>query len=431
MDTEKLKQQLIDRLADNYDDFRAKLLTKDRGVLIDNAAEIAATRHAYEYLNSYEFTGAELKYLLQFQNPLEVTVAHWPRLDVLGSTLDDTIAEICTEQDDLKLYPLVTDAKPKESLRKFMDIDIITSLHSIMEQVTAFNREHFEFDRKVILKAARSEEPEMRNLLWICSEDGTCVYVERDAFIEGKEAYYDVQICLPENEKIYSVEITGVKNDVVCGNIYECDRHQYAKQALQAASPANVILIFNDGQEKKLPHYRYDSRLKSTYEYHTQAKIVEVRNEPEDESVVQGALRQEHERRERLPKGRLDAHVQKLADQRVQAEADRITSALEKLTEPNSPKKEHFMVPLSPHFIQISSTGDMDALTDKLGAHFPAQAFYFLVPDGEKTPHFFIKPEAVRQVSAQRKPSIKKQLAAPPVHNDKQPSEKKQDREVR
>lgn len=435
MDTEKMKQQLLDRLADNYEDFRAELLTRDRGVLMDNAAEISSTRHAYEYLNSYEFTGEELEYLLQFQNPLEVVASHWPSLDVLGNTLDDTIAEVCEQQEDVNLYPLITDEKPKEPMRKFMNVDVIAALHSIMEQVTAFNREDIEYNRKAILKAAQSDEPEKRNLLWLCREGGTHMHTERDVFIKGTRSYNNVQFyhrdCQSERVAIYGVEITGIKNGVVRGNIYERDRHQYAELAFWGASPyTDVTLTFISGQELRIPEkdYVYPARRDLEYEH---GKIMEVRNEPEDESVVQGALRREHQRRERLPKGRLDAHLQKLADQRVQKEADRIAAALEKLTEPNSPKKIHFMVPLSPHFQQIASTRDMSDLVDKMAAHFPGQAFYFQVPDGEKAPCFFIKPEAVRQTAAERKPSIKSQLVTPPVPGDKPPAQKNHDREVR
>lgn len=435
MDTEKMKQQLIDRLADNYNDFRTELLTRERGVLIDNAAEIAATRHAYEYLNSYEFSSAELKYLLQFKNPLEVAASHWPSLDVLGNTLDDTIAEVCEQQDDLKLYPLITDAEPKETLRKIMNVDVIAALHSIMEQVTAFNREDFEYNRKMVMKAVQSEEPEKRNLLWLCRENGTHMHMERDVFIKGTRSYNNIQFyhrdCQSERVVLYGVEITGVKKGVVRGNIYERDRHQYAELAFRGASPqTDVTLTFINGQELRIPEKDFDYPARRNLEYQY-GKIVEVRNEPEDESVVQGALLREHQRRERLPKGRLDTHLQKLADQRVQKEADRITTALEKLTEPNSPKKAHFMVPLSAGFSYVASTADMDRLVDKMAAQFPGQEFYFQVPDGEKTPHFFIKPEAVRQSAAERKPSIKSQLAAPPAPGDKPPEQKKQNREVR
>jgi len=432
LDIEKLRQQFIDRVTENYADFTANLLTCDRQVLIDNADSISAMKNTYQSLmQNRTFQETELNHLLQFVNPLEVVAHHGTDFALIG----DIVKDLLSEPEDEKFYPLVTDAKPKEPLRKFMNVDVIASLQSIMEQVTVYCRADFDIDRGTITRAALSEEPEKRNLLWLCRQGGTHLHTERDVFIKGTKSHNNIQFyhrdCQSEKAVLYSVEITGVKNGVVRGNIYERDRHQYAELAFRGASPyTDVTLTFISGRELRIPQkdFVYPTQQDLEYEH---GKIMEVRNEPEDESVVQGALRREHERRERLPKGRFDAHVQKLADQRVQAEADRITSALEKLTEPNSPKKDHFMVPLSPHFIQISSTGDMDALTDKLGAHFPAQAFYFQVPDGEKMPHFFIKPEAVRPSVAERKPSIKEQLAAPPVQGDKQPSKKKQDREVR
>ncbi len=40
MDTEKLRRQLIDRITENYSEYRANLLLKDRQELIDGAGRI-------------------------------------------------------------------------------------------------------------------------------------------------------------------------------------------------------------------------------------------------------------------------------------------------------------------------------------------------------------------------------------------------------
>lgn len=432
MDTGKLKQQLIDRLTENYSEYQTDLLTCERQDLIDNADSIAAMKSTYDYLTQqHEFKDLELVYLLKFANPLEVVAHHGLNVSLLA----DIVGKVLNEHDDIKSDTLIMDEKPKESLRKFMNVDIIATLYSIMEQITAFCREDFEYDRKAILKAAHSVEPENRDLLWLCRENGTQIHMERDIFIKGTRSYNNIQFyhqdCQSERVALYGVEITGIKNGVVRGNIYERDRHQYAELAFRLASPySDVTLTFISGQKLCIPakDYVYLARQDLEFEH---GKIMEVRNEAEDESVVQGALRREHERRQRLPKGQFNTHVQKLADQRVQAEAERITAALEKLTEPNSPKKAHFMVPLSLHFQQIASTCDMDKLMDKMAAHFSRQAFYFQVPDGGKTPCFFIKPEAVHQSAAERKPSIKSQLTAHSLPDDKPPTQKNHNLEVR
>lgn len=437
MDTQKLNEQLMERIEQNNSDYLNGLLSYDRQDLIDNARKIYRHDQAYELLCNYPLDEPDIRFLLQFQNPLEVVCDRWGRCSLEQGDMDvfgDVILESLQQPEALKLYPLATDTKPKEPLRKFMNVDVIASMQSIMGQVTSSYQNDFEYNKAHILKAAHSGEPDKRSLLWLCRESGTHLHQERDVFIKGTSAHNNIQFyhrdCLSEKAVLYSVEITGMKKGVVRGNLYERDRHGYAELAHRGASPyTDVTLTFISGKELRIPHdeFTYSKQNDLEYDY---GKIIEVRHEPEDESVVQGALQREQERRERLPKGRLDTHVQKLADQRIQTEADRITSSIEKLTEPNSPKKAHFMVPLSPYFNQLASTRDMDKLVDKLGGKYPPQAFYFTVPDGEKTPCFFIKPEAVRQSALEHKPSIKEQLAVPPVTGEK-PAEKTKDRETR
>ena len=77
MDMEKARQQLIDRLTENYADYRAELLLKDRQELIDGADRIAKTAEVFQYFTKHPLTEAEASYFLNFQNPLEVAVDHW------------------------------------------------------------------------------------------------------------------------------------------------------------------------------------------------------------------------------------------------------------------------------------------------------------------------------------------------------------------
>ena len=48
MDTEKLRRQLIDRITENYREYRANLLLKDRQELIDGAGRIADTALVFQ-----------------------------------------------------------------------------------------------------------------------------------------------------------------------------------------------------------------------------------------------------------------------------------------------------------------------------------------------------------------------------------------------
>ena len=64
MDTEKLRRQLIDRITDNYSEYRASLLLKDRQELIDGAGRIADTATVFQHLADRSYKEEELEYLL-------------------------------------------------------------------------------------------------------------------------------------------------------------------------------------------------------------------------------------------------------------------------------------------------------------------------------------------------------------------------------
>lgn len=55
-----------------------------------------------------------------------------------------------------------------------------------------------------------------------------------------------------------------------------------------------------------------------------------------------------------------------LHDGMILAEAQRIVAGLKDLSGPNSPNKTHFMVELSPYFVQIASSKDTDRLFSML-----------------------------------------------------------------
>lgn len=58
MDTEKLRRQLIDRITENYREYRANLLLKDRQELIDGAGRIADTALVFQHMADISYTGA-------------------------------------------------------------------------------------------------------------------------------------------------------------------------------------------------------------------------------------------------------------------------------------------------------------------------------------------------------------------------------------
>ena len=184
-------------------------------------------------------------------------------------------------------------------------------------------------------------------------------------------------------------------------------------------------MTFFGGLEVQVPEKEYNYKTIPSLKYHY-GDIESTRNEAEDESVVQGALRREHERRERLPSGRMAVHIEDLYAQRIQSEADRLPAALQNLTKPNTPDKTHFMAEVSPYFVPLASDYDMNRLFEKVQAQVK-QPMYIEKTPGKDGLSFFMRREERTQ---EHKPSIKAQLAAKPVPGDK-PVQKPKEREVR
>ena len=427
MDMEQSRQQLINRLTENYADYRAELLLKDRQELIDGADRIAKTAEVFQYFTGHPLTEPEVTYFLNFQNPLEVAVDHWEscnfELDALGAVM----ADVADKEDDLTLYPLAADApeqKP-DGLQKFMDVDLETVLPQIRAQKTAFYQKDLTYALDTMREGAATEDPAKRNFVLIFRQSGVECLNERDMMIAGTRSYNVCQYyhrMTREPVLAYSVELLGDGKNGLRGNLYQQDQHQMAKFAERASSPyTDVTVTFFSGKEVRVPEKEYNFETIPGLKYHY-GDIMDTRHEADDESVVQGALRREHERRERMPKGHIAVHVQKLEESRIQTEADRLASELQSLTEPNTPDKTHFMAEVSLYFLPLASQDDMFRLFQKVQEQVK-QPMYIAQVDGKKGQYFFMRREERAQ---EHKPSIKEQLAAKPIPGEQpvKPKEK-------
>ena len=431
MDLEKLYQQLLDRVTENYADYRAELLLKDRQELIDGADRIAKTAEVFQYFTTKPLMETEVEYFLNFQNPLEVAVDHWESCNFELDALGAVIADVVDKADDLTLYPLAADApeqKP-DGLQKFMNVDLETVFPQIRAQKTAFYQNDLNYALDTMREGVVTDDPAKRNFVVIFRQSGVECLNERDMLIAGTRSYNTCQYyhrMTREPVLAYSVELLGDGKNGLRANLYQQDQHQMAKFTERASSPyTDVTVTFIGGKEVRIPEKEYNYETIPGLKYHY-GDIADTRNEPDDESVVQGALRREHERRERMPKGHIAVHVQALEESRIQTEADRLASALQNLTEPNTPDKTHFMAEVSPYFLPLASQDDMYRLFQKVQEQVK-QPMYISQVDGKRGQYFFMRREERAQ---EHKPSIKAQLAAQPVSGDK-PITKPKEREVR
>lgn len=418
MDLEKLYQQLLDRVTENYANYRADLLLKDRQELIDGADRIAKTAEVFQYFTTKPLMETEVVYFLKFQNPLEVATDHWENCEFELDALGAVTFEAAQKADDLAFYPLAADTPKRkpDGLQKFMNVDLEVIFSQILVQKTAFHQNDLNYALNTMRKGIATEDPAKRNFVVIFRQSGVECLNERDMFIAGTRSYNTCQYYHRHTREpvlAYSVELLGDGKKGLRANLYQQDQHQMAKFAERAASPyTDVTIMFFGGKEVRIPEKEYNYETIPGLKYHY-GDIADTRNEADDESVVQGALRREHERRERMCKGHIAVHVQKLEESRIQTEADRLSSALQSLTEPNTPDKTHFMVEVSPYFLPLASQDDMYRLFEKVQAQVK-QPMYIAEADGKCGQYFFMRREERTQEQT-HKPSIKEQLAGKPV----------------
>ena len=202
----------------------------------------------------------------------------------------------------------------------------------------------------------------------------------------------------------YAVELTGTQGGTIRGNLYELDYQQHFRHVVEASQPVSVNRLFYEHGTRDIPDGQYfdgspDRVLGNFLRYEAKP------NEPEH---LREPLRQEQKGRAQLAPGDFKAHVTALHDGMILAEAQRIVAGLKDLSAPNSPNKTHFMVELSPYFVQIASSKD----TDRLFSMLPYKSLCFTSIKDRHGVYAMINKDERRDVSIRKpRPSIRKQLA--------------------
>ena len=291
-------------------------------------------------------------------------------------------------------------------MQKFENVDVIAALSEIMRQNTAFYQSDFDIDKGIIQRAAASDQAVDKALLWMSRPSGTYCFRERDVFLKGTRQHNTWRFYGEQTrDKIlaYAVELTGIKDGTIRGNLYELDYQQHYRHVIDAALPVSVNRLFYERGSRDIPAEQYfdgspDRVLGNFLRYEFQ---------PRDPAVLQGALQQEQRGREQARPGDFKAHITTLHNSRIETEAQRIVDKLKDLSAPNSPNKTHFMVEISPHFNALASTKD----NDRLFAMLPYKSLCFTGIKDRHGVYAMIGKDERRDVSIRRpRLSIRKQL---------------------
>ena len=101
------KDKLIDRIKDNYEDFRCSLRGLSRRKVFDMAEHIAAVKEAYRALTTdYEWEDDEVNFYLLFRNPLTIIADAWENREPTQD-FDDVMYGISEDDGVITQYPLL------------------------------------------------------------------------------------------------------------------------------------------------------------------------------------------------------------------------------------------------------------------------------------------------------------------------------------
>ena len=122
------------------------------------------------------------------------------------------------------------------------------------------------------------------------------------------------------------------------GNLYELDHSRHVQQVKSEALPAeSVLLTFKDGEQRRFAYDEYNGFFEQIQQAH--GRVVGVRHEVADESVLQATLAQQRETRARFPARSLNAFLKKLPQQERPSVVGKLDAA-KKSVKPPSPDKK-------------------------------------------------------------------------------------------
>ena len=278
---------------------------------------------------------------------------------------------------------------PKQN--KFENVDVLASLHAILKQNTGFYQSDFDIDREIIARAAANASKEDKTLLWFCRPSGTHCFRERDVFLKDTAPHNTWRFYMEQtSDRIlaYAIELTDREHEKIKGNLYELDYSRHYERGEQTI-PAGQY--FNGSPDPQLGKFERFEAL------------------PNDPDALKWLLREEHRNREQLLPGDFKAHIATLHDGLIETEARRIVREMKRNDTPNSPNKTHFMVELSPAFMQLANTKDIDRLFSML----PYKTLSFSKIEGRHGTYALIDKGENRDKEIKKpRPSVRAQLKA-------------------
>jgi len=198
-------------------------------------------------------------------------------------------------------------------MRKYENVDVLAALGAVVELNTEHYKSDFKYDVERFKEAAKHPDGDNNRLLWMSRQSGTWCVKEREAYIKGSEAHgiwngyatiigdinsYMSTVIVTDRILAFAVEVKGIENGRVKGDIYELDYRDHIRHINRAALPKHTVTAtYEDGTKLTLPHAEYDGKRERLYYQH--GKVTDFRVDPEDASALRDILTQARDKREK------------------------------------------------------------------------------------------------------------------------------------
>ena len=188
-------------------------------------------------------------------------------------------------------------------MKKYTDVDIAAELQKLVDDHVDSYKEDFDIDKRIIRRAAESQNPEEKTLMWFCRPHGTHCLNENQVFIQGTRDHNTFRFYAEQtyDECIARVIVPKtVKRGKVFGDVFEINyREQAANVAQNSVAPDHDRLTFADGFVLDAPcRSSFDAAMALVGEH---GGVKTHQTLPKDADALAEVLSKQKSRRDRLP----------------------------------------------------------------------------------------------------------------------------------
>jgi hypothetical protein len=188
-------------------------------------------------------------------------------------------------------------------MKKYTDVDIVAELQKLVDSHVDSYKEDFDIDKRIIRRAAESQNPEDKTLMWFCRPHGTHCLNENQVFIQGTRDHNTFRFYAEQtyDECIARVIVPkAVKRGKVFGDVFEINyREQAANVAQNSVAPDHDRLTFADGYVLDAPcRSSFDAAMVLVGEH---GGVKTHQTLPKDADALAEVLSKQKSRRDRLP----------------------------------------------------------------------------------------------------------------------------------